>query len=169
MWYCYILKNKLGQFKHNTYNGSTNNPMRRLRQHNEEIKGGAKATHGKGGAWEICAMLSGFPNHINALSCEWRMKCPSGKPGKRESKYQGVKGRVSSLNEILQLERWTGKCIVDNCDFQFKLHIMNEVLEYLDMSNVPENTEVVVVEKIDKDCIELEKEIYETVQVQTIM
>lgn len=81
MWYCYILRNKLEQFKHNTYNGSTNHPMRRLRQHNEEIKGGAKATHGKGGAWEICAMLSGFPDHINALSCEWRMKCPSGRPG----------------------------------------------------------------------------------------
>ena len=101
MWYCYILRNKLEQFKHNTYNGSTNNPVRRLRQHNEEIKGGAKATHGKGGAWEICAMLSGFPDHINALSCEWRMKCPAGRPGKRESKYQGVKGRISSLNEIL--------------------------------------------------------------------
>ena len=84
MWYCYILRNKLEQFKNNTYNGSTNNPMRRLRQHNEEIKGGARATHGKGGAWEICAMLSGFPDHINALSCEWRMKCPSGRPGKRE-------------------------------------------------------------------------------------
>ena len=69
MWYCYILRNKLEQFKHNTYNGSTNHPMRRLRQHNEEIKGGARATHGKGGAWEICAMLSGFPDHINALSC----------------------------------------------------------------------------------------------------
>jgi len=48
MWYCYILRNKLEQFKHNTYNGSTNHPMRRLRQHNEEIKGGARATHGKG-------------------------------------------------------------------------------------------------------------------------
>ena len=76
MWYCYILRNKLEQFKNNTYNGSTNNPMRRLRQHNEEIKGGARATHGKGGAWEICVMLSGFPDHVNALSCEWRMKCP---------------------------------------------------------------------------------------------
>ena len=29
MWYCYILRNKLEQFKNNTYNGSTNNPMRR--------------------------------------------------------------------------------------------------------------------------------------------
>ena len=148
------------QFKHNTYNGSTNNPMRRLRQHNEEIKGGAKATHGKGGAWEICAMLSGFPDHINALSCEWRMKCPAGRPGKREAKYQRVQGRVSSLNEILPLERWTGKCIVDNCDFKFKLHILTDVVGYLDKTKVPENMEIVEVDTIDASCIELEKELY---------
>jgi predicted GIY-YIG superfamily endonuclease len=135
--------------------------MRRLRQHNEEIKGGAKATHGKGGAWEICAMLSGFPDHINALSCEWRMKCPSGRPGKREAKYQRVQGRVSSLSEILALDRWTGKCIVDNCDFKFKLHILKDVVEYLDKTKVPENIEIVEVDTIDASCIELEKEIYE--------
>jgi len=160
MWYCYILRNKLEQFKHNTYNGSTNNPVRRLRQHNEEIKGGAKATHGKGGAWEICAMLSGFPDHINALSCEWRMKCPSGKPGKREKKYQGVKGRISSLNEILPLERWTGKCIIDNKDYKLKLHIVNEVVEYIDRENIPENIEVEIIDEINKDCMDMESEIY---------
>ena len=160
MWYCYILRNKLEQFKNNTYNGSTNHPMRRLRQHNEEIKGGAKATHGKGGAWEICTMLSGFPNHINALSCEWRMKCPSGRPGKREAKYQRVQGRVSSLNEILPLERWTGKCIVDNCDFKFKLHILKDVVQYLDLSTVPANIEIIKVDVIDETCIDLEREIY---------
>jgi len=150
----------LEQFKHNTYNGSTNNPMRRLRQHNEEIKGGAKATHGKGGAWEICAMLSGFPDHINALSCEWRMKCPSGRPGKREARYQRVQGRVSSLNEILPLNRWTGKCIIDNCDFKFKLHVLNDVVQYLDKTKIPSNIEIVEVDVIDATCIELEKEIY---------
>jgi len=160
MWYCYILRNKLEQFKNNTYNGSTNHPMRRLRQHNEEIKGGAKATHGKGGAWEICTMLSGFPNHINALSCEWRMKCPSGRPGKREAKYQRVQGRVSSLNEILPLERWTGKCIVDNCDFKFKLHILKAVVHYLDLSTVPANIEILEVDVIDETCIDLDREIY---------
>lgn len=59
MWYCYILRNKLEQFKHNTYNGSTNNPLRRLRQHNEEIKGGARATHGKGvrGKYAPCYLV----------------------------------------------------------------------------------------------------------------
>jgi len=134
--------------------------MRRLRQHNEEIKGGARATHGKGGAWEICAMLSGFPDHVNALSCEWRMKCPSGRPGKRERKYQGVKGRVSSLNDILPLERWTSKCVVNNSDFKMKLHILSDVVEYVDVSEVPENITIEIVDTIDESCIDLDKEVY---------
>lgn len=163
MWYCYILRNKLEQFKHNTYNGSTNNPMRRLRQHNEEIKGGARATHGKGGAWEICAMLSGFPDHINALSCEWRMKCPSGKPGKRESKYQRVQGRISSLNEILPLERWTNKCVVNNKDCRLKLHILQDVVKFLDMNIIPSHITVEVVDTIDETCVELTKDVYDDV------
>ena len=102
MWYCYILRNKLPQYKNLTYNGSTNDPFRRLRQHNEEISGGARFTHGKGGAWEIYALMSGFEDHINTLSCEWRIKHPSGKPGPREPKYRGVIGRIKSLNDILQ-------------------------------------------------------------------
>ena len=108
----------------------------------------------------VCSMLSGFPNHINALSCEWRMKCPSGRPGKREAKYQRVQGRVSSLNEILPLERWTGKCIVDNCDFKFKLHILKDVVHYLDLSTVPANIEILEVDVIDETCIDLDREIY---------
>jgi len=160
MWFCYILRNKLPQFQNNTYNGSTNNPIRRLRQHNEEIKGGARATHGKGGAWEICSMLSGFPDHINALSCEWRMKCPSGRPGKRERKYQGVEGRISSLNEILPLERWTGKCIIDNKDLKLKLHILKDVSHYIDFDKVPENIIIEIVDTIDSSCMELDKDVY---------
>jgi hypothetical protein len=134
--------------------------MRRLRQHNEEIKGGARATHGKGGAWEICAMLSGFPDHVNALSCEWRMKCPSGRPGKRERKYQGVKGRVSSLNEILPLERWTSKCVVNNSDFKMKLHILSDVVEYVDVSEVPENITIEIVDTINHSCVDLNSDMY---------
>jgi len=160
MWFCYILRNKLPQFQNNTYNGSTNNPIRRLRQHNEEIKGGARVTHGKGGAWEICSMLSGFPDHINALSCEWRMKCPSGRPGKRERKYQGVEGRIRSLNEILPLERWTGKCIIDNKDLKLKLHILKDVSHYIDFDKIPENIIIEIVDTIDSSCMELDKDVY---------
>jgi len=88
------------------------------------------------------------------------MKCPSGRPGKREARYQRVQGRVSSLNEVLPLNRWTGKCIIDNCDFKFKLHILNDVVQYLDKTKIPSNIEIIEVDVIDATCIELEKEIY---------
>ena len=43
-WYCYILRNSSEKYGKLTYNGSTNNPYRRLRQHNQEIVGGARYT-----------------------------------------------------------------------------------------------------------------------------
>jgi predicted GIY-YIG superfamily endonuclease len=148
MWFCYILRNKNQQYRHITYNGSTNNPIRRLRQHNEEISGGAVATHGKGQSWEIYALLSGFENHVNALSCEWRIKHPSGKPGKRDAKYRGVNGRIMSLNEVLVLDKWTGKCTINNKDCIYKLYLAEDVEKYLDKTLVPSNIEVIVVPKI---------------------
>jgi structure-specific endonuclease subunit SLX1 len=160
MWFCYILRNTNPKYPNLTYNGSTNNPIRRLRQHNEEIVGGAKATHGKEQSWEIYALLSGFENHVNALSCEWRIKHPSGKPGEREPRFRGVNGRIKSLNEILPLERWTKQCTIDNRACKFKLHIAEDVAHLLDRSVIPENIEVIVVPKITKEHMELDIDKY---------
>lgn len=149
MWYCYILRSTDEKYRRRTYNGSTNDLRRRLRQHNEEIKGGARATKGKGGKWEYCAILYGFPDHINALSCEWRIKCPSGRPGKREPRYNGPSGRVRSLNEILPLPRWTGRCEVDNSETIFYLEVLKEYASELKEENIPENIIVMFVDDID--------------------
>ena len=54
----------------------------------------------------------------------------------------------------------TGKCIVDNCDFKFKLHILKDVVHYLDLSTVPANIEILEVDVIDETCIDLDREIY---------
>ncbi len=147
MWYCYILRNKLSQYKNLTYNGSTNDPVRRLRQHNEEISGGARFTHGKGGAWEIYALISGFEDHVNTLSCEWRIKHPNGKPGKREKRHCGVLGRIEGLNEVLPLERWTKQCTVDNRTMKYTLYLVEDVAHCIKREIVPDNIDIVVVEK----------------------
>ena len=160
MWFCYILRNTQSQFKNNTYNGSTNNPVRRLRQHNGEIAGGARATSLTNGGWEFCALLSGFPDHVNCLSCEWRIKCPSGRPGRRDAKYRGPAGRVRSLNEVIPLERWTGKCVVDNHDHKFKLHITNDMRDHIDETIVPPNIEVVCVDNITAGCMEMDLDVH---------
>ena len=131
-WYCYILRNRNPRFAHLTYNGSTNNPIRRLRQHNEEISGGASYTHGRGGGWEIYCLLAGFPDYKNALSCEWRMKHPNGKPGKRDPQHCGVIGRVAAMNDVLKLERWTKQCTHLNCDSKFTLYLADDVARLLE-------------------------------------
>jgi predicted GIY-YIG superfamily endonuclease len=137
IWYCYILRNKQYQYSKLTYNGSTNNPKRRLRQHNEEITGGAKFTHGKGGGWEIYALLSGFPDHKNTLSCEWRIKHPNGKPGKRDPRHCGVLGRVMALNDIFTLDKWTKPCFHDNRNLSLTLYLAEDVVSCVDIFNLP--------------------------------
>jgi len=154
MWFCYILRNTNEKYKTMTYNGSTNDPIRRLRQHNEEISGGAKATHGKGQSWEIYFLMTGFQDHINTLSCEWRIKHPTGKPGKRDPRYCGVGGRIKGLNEMLSLDKWTSKCMVNNKDQAFTIYIAEDVAHYLDMTKIPDNIRVVPVPKITKELIQ---------------
>lgn len=65
---CYCLLSETGS----TYVGSTNNLERRLRQHNCELVGGAKATKGK--TWKRILSVSGFPDHTSALQFEWAWK-----------------------------------------------------------------------------------------------
>jgi predicted GIY-YIG superfamily endonuclease len=137
-WFCYILRNKNPRFSHLIYNGSTNNPIRRLRQHNQEISGGAVYTKRAPGDWEIYFLMTGFPDHKNTLSCEWRIKHAEGKPRtKRPSIFSGIKGWVISMNEILQLERWTQQCQHDNREQQFTIYLADDVLQYIDLDALP--------------------------------
>lgn len=62
---CYIIQNPKGC----TYVGITNNLKRRLRQHNEEIKGGARSTRGRG-PWHLAILVENFKDQKQALSLE---------------------------------------------------------------------------------------------------
>ena len=147
MWVCYILRCIDDNHKNLTYNGSTNNIVRRLRQHCGEITGGAKATKGK--KWEVYALVTGFINHKNCLSCEWRIKKPTNK--RRPAKFCGVIGRIKGLNTVLMLDKWTNKCTVENKDCKFKVYIVNDMLEYLDFNKYPDNIEVYTIEQMNMD------------------
>ena len=148
-WYCYILRNKNPRYAHLSYNGSTNDPKRRLRQHNEEITGGARYTHGRGGGWEIYALLTGFVDHRNALSCEWRIKHTNGKPGKRPQEHCGVAGRIVGLGEVLKLEKWTKPCATNNCDVSYTLFLANDVRKYINMDDLPPNIQLSDIEPMN--------------------
>ena len=58
--------------RNKTYVGATVNPNRRLRQHNCEITGGARAT--KGRRWQRRFLVGGFADERAALRFEWRWK-----------------------------------------------------------------------------------------------
>jgi len=88
-----------------TYVGCTNNIERRLRQHNGEIKGGAKYTK-YGRPWELVCMLKGFPDKTSAYQFEWRMHHPP-KYLKPKRRCYGVDGRMKCMNGILKLEKFT--------------------------------------------------------------
>ena len=70
LWFNYILFNNNNN---KTYIGSTVNLIRRIRQHNGIIKGGAKYT--RNGKWSYYCLLYHLDNTINTvLSYEWHLK-----------------------------------------------------------------------------------------------
>lgn len=148
-WYCYILRSRNPLYSNHTYNGSTNDLVRRLRQHNGELVGGAKATHNKG-PWEYYAILTGFITHKEALSCEWRIKHPTNKK-LRPKKYCGINGRINSLNIVLSLENWTNKCKDMNiglCAGQnYILYLAADVFNIINKDNIKDN---IVINYLDK-------------------
>jgi len=106
-YYVYLLVSTNGS----TYVGSTIDLNRRLRQHNGEIKGGAKRTTmivKKGEEWLRHCYISGFPTWNAALQFEWRWKQLS---RKIKSYDTPLEKRMIALNTLLNLDKSTTKAI----------------------------------------------------------
>jgi predicted GIY-YIG superfamily endonuclease len=146
-WYCYILRTINPFFENYTYNGSTNDLKRRLRQHNGQIGGGAKATFNKG-PWEYYAILTGFATHNEALSCEWKIKHPTGKK-LRPKKYCGVFGRIDALNLVLSLDKWTSKSEGLDSGREYTLYLANDVCDIIKKENIKSNILIKSIDEID--------------------
>jgi predicted GIY-YIG superfamily endonuclease len=92
---CYCIQNSL---KTKTYVGATNDFLRRLRQHNGEISGGAKST--KGYKWEPIFHIVGFTDRHQLLRFEWFWKhC-------YKCNETGITKRVNMLEFLLQKDEW---------------------------------------------------------------
>ena len=95
-----------------TYVGATTHVDRRLRQHNKELVGGARATGRKvsaGQTWLRVCYVSGFPDWIAALQFEWRWK-------QLTRKMSGINvcpthRRLKALYQLVHLERSTTKAV----------------------------------------------------------
>src|SRR5689334_16206229 len=95
---CYLLYSKR---TNKTYIGYTCDIKRRIRQHNGEIKGGAKHTR-MGRPWKIVAYISGFENNTTALQFEWAWKHLK-KIGKRKT-VKNNKENIKNFENISKLE-----------------------------------------------------------------
>jgi len=99
-----------------TYIGATNNLTRRIRQHNSEIKGGARYTtsrlnmrdevsfrkNNSGTKWEPLLYVEGFPDYRTTLQFEWRWKKMTERTGKPP-----IQRRLTALAKLFDLERVT--------------------------------------------------------------
>ena len=70
VWWVYTLASTT---RKTTYTGATTDVQRRLRQHNGELKGGAKATR-MGRPWVLLETLGPFPNQSEAQRAEYQVK-----------------------------------------------------------------------------------------------
>jgi predicted GIY-YIG superfamily endonuclease len=98
--YCYILYNDQNN---KTYVGYTVDPMRRLRQHNGEIVGGARYTSRQQVIWKHLCIITCtsqlFDNH-KALSLEWHLKHPNCKR-KTSTNFYGPRGKLTGVALVL--------------------------------------------------------------------
>ena len=100
-WHCYLLASI---DTNKTYIGATVDPDRRLRQHNGQIGGGAKATRGH--QWHRVVLVSGFPDERAALQFEWAWKWRS-----RQQPGRGLKARMAALWVLLDSQHSTATAL----------------------------------------------------------
>lgn len=137
--FCYIVYDSFGS----TYNGYTCNMNRRIRQHNNQIKGGAKFTTRKQmktnltDHWKY--MLAITSNDVRfdykkALSLEWSIKNPT---NKRTRPNRSPLGRINSLPLVFSNKKF--------CDIKFQLFIHEKNFAssiYKELSKI-ENLEII--------------------------
>lgn len=115
MAYCYCLVSD----KNTTYVGFSTNVDRRLRQHNCEIQGGAKATKGK--TWRRILTVGDFPSHTSALQFEWKWKYLT----RKTKGSTAVERRCHALITLLNSEKSTSNA-EPFCSFKEPLTVLIE-------------------------------------------
>lgn len=104
-----------------TYVGMSNDPNRRLRQHNSEIKGGARYTTSTGPGWKHVCIVSGFDSKTQALQFEWAVK------HQPPRNAHGTANRVKKMVEVLNKKQFTSNA-PPSCT-------MNLVVNWFESSN----------------------------------
>lgn len=105
-WVCYCLAR---EDSGSTYVGATIDMSNRIRQHNCEIKGGAKYTSTavkNGHTWELVCTVGRFPDMQTALQFEWMWKHIA---RKKYLKLDPIMRRTRALIDLINAERSSSK------------------------------------------------------------
>ena len=105
-WKVYCLQFGNGE---KTYVGATSDFSRRIRQHNDELAGGAMYTTSAVAAqhdkrWKPIFIVHGFPSKRAALQFEWALKHET---LRHRTENDLVKRRIAALHSLLRKERVT--------------------------------------------------------------
>ena len=98
----YLIRSKV---LNRTYIGYSTNIKKRLRQHNGDIKGGAKYTR-CGRPWELVMYIKGFPSKSVAMQYEWKNHHPT-KSWYSDKKQNRIYNRLKIMKSILKLPNFT--------------------------------------------------------------
>ena len=149
-WLCYLLENSFGK----TYIGATNNFKRRIRQHNGEIKGGAKYTSANK-PWEPVLIVLGMPDKITALMLEWRMKKHKSSRTGKLVPCKSCRPRIINTIEILNSNSITSRSISPREIEKITIVIHTKYKDYLDLDlvlSLNDNIEIKMVDDIILFC-----------------
>jgi predicted GIY-YIG superfamily endonuclease len=135
-WFCYFIECS----DKNTYIGATVDVDRRLRQHNSEIKGGARRTTARsacGSKWHRILYVSGFSSSQEALKFEWRWKYFSRKSVAKSP----MERRIEALAHTLKFKEFGPSLILHvepHCpaDLIFKIQEAAELAEPINVVSV---------------------------------
>lgn len=130
-WICYCL-----QSKNYTYVGITNNFARRHRQHNGEIKGGARYTRAHR-PWTTLFQIIGLQTHQQVLQLEWAMK-------HRRKGKGGIHGRFRTLEYLLSLDKWTKRApLLQDLTLTIRVYMTKkEYLKHAKLEKVPKRKNI---------------------------
>nr|GEW60340.1 structure-specific endonuclease subunit slx1 [Tanacetum cinerariifolium] len=116
-WSVYLILSTNPPIK--TYVGVTNNFSRRLKQHNGELKGGAKASQA-GRPWICACIIHGFETKSEACKFEYKWKNVSSKMSrKKKPKEEGGLHLLQHRNAAL--EKVEGLIDCGDLEFDWKL------------------------------------------------
>ena len=110
-WFVYMILHKKSTIP---YIGKTNDLVRRLRQHNSEISGGAKRTHkalDDNTKWERVLHIKGFVDERAALHFEYRFQKERQKVSRKFAntvyKNDAMKKGLEALKAVMMCDRPT--------------------------------------------------------------